>query len=72
MIPKDLAGYVALVLATGVAATVVILALETTLHGGPISEAEGNVLSAVVGTIIGAIAAYLGTKASSSRGPGDG
>ena len=59
---------VALVLAVGVAVTVVILSLETVLHTGPISQAEATVLATIVGAIIGAVAAYLGV----SKGQGGG
>src|SRR5215831_8176694 len=71
MKPGDIHGVVALVLATGVAVTVVILSLETVLHTGPISQAEATVLATIVGAIIGAVAAYLGvSKAGGSGGGG--
>ena len=66
--PRDLHGVVAVILATGVAVTVVVLALETTTHSGAISESEANVLSTVVGAIIGAVATYLGISRSNGKG----
>ena len=56
----DLHGLVAVVLAVGVVAVIVILALATVLHNGPITEEEATVLATIVGAVIGAVAAYMG------------
>ena len=64
----ELHGLVALVLAISVGVTLVILALETVLHTGAISESEANVLSTVIGAVIGSIATYLGVARSKTNG----
>lgn len=51
------------ILAVGVAATVILLVIETMQHIGPISAQESTVLSTVLGAAIGAIATYLGGHA---------
>lgn len=63
----DLHGLVAVILAASIGATLVIVALETVLHSGAISDAEANVLSTVIGAAIGSIATYLGVSKSNGR-----
>lgn len=53
----------ALILAVGVAASVVILCIETIIHSGPVSAEEATVLSTVLGATVGAVATYLGGAA---------
>jgi len=65
----DLHGLVALVLAVSVGATMIIISVETVLHSGAISQAESNVLSTVVGAVIGAVATYLGVARSNGTKP---
>ena len=65
----DLHGLVALTLAVAVGASIVILAVETILHTGAISEAEATVLSTLVGAVVGAVATYLGVARSSGPPP---
>jgi len=60
----DLHGLVAVILATAIGTTLVIVALETVLHSGAISDSEANVLSTVIGAAIGSIATYLGVSRS--------
>ena len=61
----------ALVLAIGVAASVVILCIETVVHSGPVSAEEATVLSTVLGATVGAVATYLGGAAVGRRHPPD-
>jgi len=68
----DVHGAVALVLAVGVAVTVIILSLETVLHTGPISQAEATVLATVIGAVVGAVAAYLGVSKTGGGSNGQG
>jgi cytochrome bd-type quinol oxidase subunit 2 len=57
-------GIVAVILAISIGATLVIMALETVLHSGAISDTEANVLSTVIGAAVGSIATYLGVSKS--------
>lgn len=61
-------GLAALVLATGVALAVVVIAVGAAWHTGPISQSESTVLSTVLGAAVGAVATYLG-GASRDRVP---
>jgi uncharacterized membrane protein len=63
-------GLVAIVLALGLATTVILLALETILHRGPVSDTEAAVLSTVLGAAVGAVATYLGGARGHSNGNG--
>jgi hypothetical protein len=65
-------GLVAVILALAIAATVVIIALETVIHKGAISETEANILSTMVGAIVGAVATYLGVGRGAEVAAGDG
>lgn len=51
---------VAVILALGITATIILLAVETILHSGTISTQEASLLSTVLGAAIGAVATYLG------------
>jgi uncharacterized membrane protein AbrB (regulator of aidB expression) len=65
---KNSHSIVAVILAVGVSITVIILAVETVLHTGSISEQESALLSTVLGAAIGAVATYLGlSKANGSK-----
>lgn len=60
---------VAVILAFGVSASIVIIAAGATFHRGSISSEESNLLSTVLGAAIGAVATYLGiTFSSRDRG----
>lgn len=65
-------GITAVILATGVAAAVLITALGAALHTGPVSQTESNLLSTVLGAAVGAVAVYLGGsehRSSSASSP---
>jgi hypothetical protein len=68
-------GWVALLLAFGIAASAIIICIETILHVGPASAEEATVLSTVLGASVGAVATYLGghlpTPGQSSPPPED-
>ena len=53
-------GWVALLLAFGIAASAIIICIETILHVGPATAEEATVLSTVLGASVGAVATYLG------------
>ena len=62
----------AVILALGIAASAVILCIETIIHAGPVSSEEATVLSTVLGASVGAVATYLGGghhEAPSGEGP---
>jgi len=58
---------VAVILAVGVSAAMIITALGAAWHLGPISQAESTLLSTVLGASVGAVAAYLGFKSDSDH-----
>ena len=58
----DWHGIIAVILAIGAIATVIILAIQETQHAGHLSADEVTLLSTVLGAIIGAVATFLGTK----------
>lgn len=71
----DWHGVVALILATGIAISVVLLAVSELDHGtaGHISGEESTLLSTVLGAGIGAIATYVGLRSHDGPpGPPDG
>lgn len=53
---------VAIILATGVAVAVIILAVFELVSPGHVSGEESTLLSTVLGTMVGAAAGYLGTN----------
>lgn len=53
---------VAVVLSAGLAIAICTLAVGAVVHAGPISQEESNLLSTVLGAIVGAVATYLGTR----------
>jgi hypothetical protein len=61
---------VALILATGAAAAVIILAVGSVALNGPVSTEEATLLSTALGAIIGAVATYLGTRGGGPPEPG--
>jgi hypothetical protein len=61
--PTAWRGVAVLILATGLAATIVLLAVETILHSGAISTQEASLLSTTLGATVGALAVYLGGHA---------
>lgn len=69
----DWRGAVAVILALGVVASVVILAVSELDHGsaGHITETEATLLSTILGAAVGALSAYMGARASSSQRPLD-
>jgi Na+/H+-translocating membrane pyrophosphatase len=67
----DTHGIVALILSVGVVAVVIILAIETVLHSGAISESEATVLSTLVGAIAGILGSYIGVSARTRQTNGD-
>lgn len=67
MTPVAWRGIAAIILAAGLAAAVVILAVETMLHPGAIGTEEASLLSTVLGAVVGAIAVYLGGHTSQLR-----
>jgi membrane protein DedA with SNARE-associated domain len=64
-------GIAALMLAVGLSATVILLAVETILHTGPISTQEASLLSTTLGAIIGALAVYLGGHTAPEQTPAE-
>lgn len=60
MINRHTLDLVAVILAFGAAATLIITALGAAWHLGPLSESESSLLSTGLGATIGAIATYLG------------
>jgi hypothetical protein len=69
MPPQAWRGIAALILAVGLAATVIILAIETIIHTGPVSTQEASLLSTVLGATVGAVAVYLGGHTPNGSGP---
>lgn len=57
---RDWGGLAALVLATGVAVSLVISAVAGSIRGHQLTPDEITLLSTVTGTSIGAVATYLG------------
>ena len=53
--------FVAVILAVGVAAAIVILSANELTTSGHVTGEESTLLSTVLGTAVGAIAGYLGT-----------
>lgn len=51
---------VAIILALGVAATLVLLAANELTHSGHISSDETTVIATVAGAVVGAVATFLG------------
>jgi len=75
MTPSNYRGLAVLILTVGLAATLVLLAIETILHSGTISTQEASLLSTTLGAVIGALAVYLGGHAGPPEPPppgGDG
>ena len=64
---RDLA---AIILALGVTATLIIIAVGSVIHTGPISTEESTLLSTALGAAVGAVATYLGLSRWSSGDPG--
>jgi uncharacterized membrane protein len=62
----DYAGWCAVILASGVAASLVISSIGGTIRGHMLTPDEITLLSTITGAAIGAVATYLGT---SRRGP---
>lgn len=63
---------VAVILATGVAVAVIILAVFELVSPGHVSGEESTLLSTVLGTMVGAAAGYLGTSRHSDSSGGNG
>jgi hypothetical protein len=58
----SLRGLVAVILAAGVAATLIILAVDTARQNGHVTDAEANLLWTLTGAVIGGVAVYLGGR----------
>lgn len=61
-------GIAAFVLAVGVVATLMTLAIGTVINASSLSELEANILSAVLGAAVGAVATYLGSLKQHDQG----
>lgn len=67
----DVRDMAALVLATGVAIAVIILAIGAVVHQRAISISEATLLGTVLGAITGALATFLGFRAARSTNGGE-
>ena len=66
--PQAWRGVAALIIAFGLSATVVLLAIETILHSGSISTQESSLLSTALGAMVGAVAVFLGGHTTDGGG----
>ena len=66
---SDWRGIAALVLAFGVAASALALAVGDAAHVGPTPPETATILSTVLGASVGALAGYLGAR--TNQRPGD-
>jgi hypothetical protein len=62
-------GLVAVVIAVGVAASVIIIAVAIFEAPGHLNPDEATLLSTILGAAVGAIATYLGTHGGRGDGP---
>jgi len=67
--PLNYPGMVALVLAGGVSASLVIAVVGGLIHPTLLTEARAQLINTVFGTVLGAVATYLGTRANSRPDP---
>lgn len=63
--PAKWQGLVAVILAVGLTAAVVLLAVAELIHSGHVSTDEATLFATVLGATIGAVATYLGTRSTS-------
>jgi hypothetical protein len=54
----------AFVLACGIAAVIVILAVDEFRTDGRIAPEEGSLLTGLIGAVVGAVAVYLGVRSN--------
>lgn len=59
-------GLTAVILAGGLAVSVIALAIGAELANKTLSEQEASVLSTVLGAVVGALATYLGARSQKS------
>lgn len=61
-LPASWEGVVAVILALGLTASLVILSVAEALHEGHVSTEEATLFATVLGATIGAVATYLGMR----------
>ena len=64
-------GIIAFVLAAGLSASMVLAILSTMIRSNPLGESASVFLSTLFGTVVGAIATFLGSSKQPPREPPD-
>jgi hypothetical protein len=57
---NDKRGLAAIILAIGVTTAIIVIAIGSAVHSGPISAEESTLIATVMGAAVGALATFLG------------